>query len=167
MGSARNGDMTFSFFSFGRFAPLVTSVFALALPMMLPVGCPCLGTWMVLGAEGDVVPTALTGSSWKAVQRKAVCVLLGETLHFAVQPESKSTRKSGMFTLLSLSAAPTLKMRQWRMDGVWTWNPVSRGSICLCLLLVTRSWVSSSLDRNRIKTRNGIKTCDLAAQLCN
>lgn len=29
----------------------------LALPMMLPVGCSCLGTWMGWGAGGNTVPT--------------------------------------------------------------------------------------------------------------
>lgn len=108
---------------------MVTALFALALHKMAPVGCPYPRAQDGVGAEGNPIPTALKGKRWEG-QTKPASILLGETPRFAVKWESKPTRRSEVFSLLGFSLKHTvLKMRQWKMDAAWTWNPASSGSL--------------------------------------
>lgn len=48
----------------------------------------------------------------------------------------RNREKQGFQSAGLVCGTATVKMRQRKMDRVWTWNSVSSGSICLFFLLV-------------------------------
>lgn len=99
----------FSFFV--RLAPAITSVFALALRLMLP-------------REQDTTDRKELGRPGRA----GLCPA-GRNTSFCSQARVIVQREVGFPIRWVCLQPPALKMGRWRMDGARTWNPVSRGSL--------------------------------------